>query len=254
MPRVRAANGRCCLPTRSQKASCCATCAPSDSTSDSGFAKGCCRFTRRGPTLQGLEQHLITMYDHVRQFRPSVVVVDPISNLTMEPEDVSLKPTLMRLIDFLKQEGITAVFTSLTTDTTVPSADSEVGVSSLMDTWFVLGNYEQSGERTRTLQVLKSRGMEHSNQVREFLLSRRGIELIDVYLSGARALTGTARVTQQAEELAAIRIRELDHNRILRDLGSQRAEIDAKIAALGPPIARRLEDPRARRRSNKGAR
>ena len=204
--------------------------------------KGLLQVHASRPTLQGLEQHLVTMYDSVRQFRPSVVVVDPISNLTMEREDASLKPTLMRLIDFLKQEGITAVFTSLTSDTTVPRADSEVGVSSLMDTWLVLGNYEQNGERTRTLQVLKSRGMEHSNRVREFLLSRRGIELIDVYLSGSRALTGTARATQQAEELAAIRIRELDHDRSLRELGNQRAEIDARIAALGPPIARRLPE------------
>jgi circadian clock protein KaiC len=85
-------------------------------------------------------------------------------------------------------------------------------------------------------------------------MSRRGIELIDVYSSGARVLTGSARAKQQAEELAAVRIKELDHNRTLRDLGSQRAEIDAKIAALGPPIARRLEDPSTRRRSNKGAR
>ena len=192
------------------------------------------------PTLQGLEQHLVCMYESVRQFRPAVVVVDPISNLTMEREDVSLKPTLMRLIDFLKQDGVTAMFTSLTTDTAVPRADSEVGVSSLMDTWLVLGNYEHNGERTRTLQVLKSRGMEHSNQVREFKLSRRGVELIDVYVSGARVLTGTARITQQAEELAAVRLRELDHARTLVELASQRAAIDAQMAALGPPIAIRL--------------
>ncbi|HKO67651.1 MAG TPA: circadian clock protein KaiC [Burkholderiaceae bacterium] len=207
------------------------------------------------PTLQGLEQHLVAMYDTVRLFRPSIVVVDPISNLTMERDDVSLKPALMRLIDFLKQQGITAVFTSLTTDTAVPRADSEIGVSSLMDTWLVLGNYEQNGERTRTLQVLKSRGMEHSNQVREFVLSRRGIELIDVYVSGSRALTGTARVTQQAEELAAIRMKELDRDRILRELGSERAAIDARIAELGPPIAMRLpeDNARARRRGMKRA-
>ncbi len=192
------------------------------------------------PTLQGLEQHLVCMYESVRQFRPAVVVVDPISNLTMEREDVSLKPTLMRLIDFLKQDGVTAMFTSLTTDTAVPRADSEVGVSSLMDTWLVLGNYEHNGERTRTLQVLKSRGMEHSNQVREFKLSRRGVELIDVYVSGARVLTGTARITQQAEELAAVRLRELDHARTLVELASQRAAIDAQMAALGPPTAIRL--------------
>lgn len=207
--------------------------------------KGLLQVHASRPTLQGLEQHLITMYEHVRQFRPSVVVVDPISNLTLEREDVSLKPTLMRLIDFLKQEGITGVFTSLTTDTAVPRADSEVGVSSLMDTWLVLGNWEQNGERTRTLQVLKSRGMEHSNQVREFIMTRRGVELIDVYFSGATALTGTARVTQQAKELAAETLRERDHERSLRELASQRAAINAQIAALRLPIAMRLpEDQR----------
>ena len=203
-------------------------------------SKGLLQVHASRPTLQGLEQHLVSMYESVRQFRPAVVVVDPISNLTMEREDISLKPTLMRLIDFLKQNGITAMFTSLTRDTVVPLADSEVGVSSLMDTWLVLGNYENNGERTRTLQVLKSRGMEHSNQVREFKLTRRGVELIDIYLSGARVVTGTARIARQAEELAAVRLSELDHARNLRDLASQRAAIDAQIAALGPPIARRL--------------
>jgi circadian clock protein KaiC len=203
-------------------------------------SKGLLQVHASRPTLQGLEQHLVSMYESVRQFRPAVVVVDPISNLTMEREDVSLKPTLMRLIDFLKQDGITAMFTSLTTDTAVPRADSEVGVSSLMDTWVVLGNFEHNGERTRTLQLLKSRGMQHSNRVREFKLTRRGVELIDIYLSGARVLTGTARITQQAEELAAVRLREIDHDRSLRDLASQRVAIDAQIAALGPPIAMRL--------------
>ena len=206
--------------------------------------KGLLQVHASRPTLQGLEQHLVSMYETVRQFKPAVVVVDPISNLTLEREDVSLKPTLMRLIDFLKQQGITAVYTSLTTDTTVPRANSEVGVSSLMDTWLVLGNYEQNGERTRTLQVLKSRGMEHSNQVREFVLSRRGIQLIDVYQSGAQVFTGTARVAQQAEELASVRLRELDRHRNLRELGNQRAAIDAQIAALGPPIAMRLPPDR----------
>ena len=187
----------------------------------------------------------MSMYESVRQFHPAVVVVDPISNLTMEREDVSLKPTLMRLIDFLKQHGITAMFTSLSTDAAVPLADSEVGVSSLMDTWLVLGNYEHNGERTRTLQVLKSRGMAHSNQVREFKLSRRGVDLIDVYLSGARVLTGTARITQQAEELAAVRLRELDHARSLRDLANQRAAIDAQIAALGAIYCHALSEERS---------
>ena len=195
-------------------------------------AKGLLQVQASRPTLQGLEQHLVCMYEAVRQFRPRLVVVDPISNLTMERADHSLKPTLMRLIDFLKQEGVTGIFTSLTSDTDIPRADSEVGVSSLMDTWLVLGNYQQNGERIRTVQVMKSRGMAHSNQTREFTLSGRGVDFIDVYLSGTRILTGTARVAQQAEELAAARVRELEDHRSLLDLMSQRAAIDRQITAI----------------------
>jgi circadian clock protein KaiC len=166
------------------------------------------RWTRQGllhihasrPTLFGLEQHLMLMYETVGRLSPAVVVVDPISNLTMEREDSALKPTLLRLVDFLKQQGITALFTSLTTDTPTPLADSQLGVSSLMDTWLLLANLEHNGERTRTLQVLKSRGMAHSNQVREFLLGDDGFGLVDVYVSGNDVLTGSARRSQQARE------------------------------------------------------
>jgi circadian clock protein KaiC len=119
------------------------------------------------PTLQGLEQHLVEMHSLVKAFRPALVVVDPISNLTISNTDSALKATLMRLIDFLKEEAITGVFTSLTADGALALADSELGISSLMDTWLLLANIEANGERTRTIQVLKSRGMPHSNQVRE---------------------------------------------------------------------------------------
>ena len=209
--------------------------------------KGLLQVHASRPTLQGLEQHLVSMYEIVREFRPSMVAVDPISNLTMDRDDLSLKPTLMRLIDFLKKEGITGVFASLTSDTVSPRADSEVGVSSLMDTWLVLGNYEHNGERTRTLQILKSRGMAHSNQVREFTLGRRGIEFVDVYVSGTHVLTGTARVAQQAEEIAETRLRELDHDRVLEELIERRAAVEEKIAALGPRISSvgALRDPGA---------
>ena len=155
------------------------------------------------PTLQGLEQHLVEMYSLVKAFRPALVVVDPISNLTISNTDSALKATLMRLIDFLKEEGITGVFTSLTGDGTIAVADSELGVSSLMDTWLMLANIEANGERTRTIQVLKSRGMPHSNQVREFVVSRRGIELVDVYMPEDRVLTGSERVAHASRAEAA---------------------------------------------------
>jgi len=194
--------------------------------------KGLLQIHASRPTLHGLEQHLVLMYDLVRQFKPSVVAVDPISNLSNQHDDVGLKFTLMRLIDFLKQQGVTAMFTSLTADATGPVAASEVGVSSLMDTWLLLTNLAYNGERTRTLQVLKSRGMYHSNQVREFIFSDNGVDLVDVYLSGERVLTGTARIAQVAQELAARQLRGTDHERRMRDLANRRRALDAQIAAL----------------------
>lgn len=185
------------------------------------------------PTLQGLEQHLVHMYDLVREFHPQVVAVDPISNLTSQRDDSGLKLTLMRLIDFLKTEGTTALFTSLTVDAApFPVATSEVGVSSLMDSWLLLANVAVNGERTRTLQVLKSRGMPHSNQVREFVFSDTGVDLVDVYLYGDQVLTGTARVAHEAQVLAANDLRGRDHERRLRDLANRRKALDAQIAAL----------------------
>ncbi len=184
------------------------------------------------PTLHGLEQHLVHMYELVRDLKPSVVVVDPISNLTMDKDDRSLKPTLMRLIDYLKQKGVTALFTSLTSDMAADVADSQVGVSSLMDTWILLSNVAANGERTRTLQVLKSRGMPHSHQVREFVMGSRGVDLVDVYLAGDRVLTGTARISQVAQEEAASDLRRRDHDRRIKELANYRRAIDAQVAAL----------------------
>ena len=156
--------------------------------------QGLLRIESTRPTLHGLEQHLVTMYGLVGSFKPAVVVVDPISNLT-STRDAGLSLTLMRLIDFLKTKGVTGMFTSLTAegDGTL-SPVSEVGVSSLMDTWLLLSNVASNGERTRTLQVLKSRGMKHSNQVREFVFTEAGLDLIDVYMAGERVLTGAARI------------------------------------------------------------
>jgi circadian clock protein KaiC len=178
----------------------------------------------------------------VREFRPSVVVVDPISNLSMNTSDESVKPTLMRLIDFLKMERTTALLTSLTTETESPLAQSEIGVSSLMDSWLLLSNVAYNGERTRTLQVLKSRGMPHSNQVREFVFSDKGVDLIDVYLAGDRVLTGTARIVQAAHEVAAGELLNQDQDRRLRGLERRRAAVEAQIAALNAEEDERRAD------------
>jgi len=195
-------------------------------------AKGLLHIEASRPTLHGLEQHLVHMHERVRAIQPSVVVVDPISNLALEHDDHSLKPTLMRLIDFLKQGGITAMYTSLTADTPDILAHSQVGVSSLMDTWVLLSNLAANGERTRMLQVLKSRGMPHSHQLREFVLSDHGVDLVDVYLHGDQVLTGTARLSREARETAATELRQRDHQRRLKELANHRKAIDAQIAAL----------------------
>ena len=184
------------------------------------------------PTLQGLEQHLVMMHDAVNGFHPSVVVVDPISNLSLDPSASAVKPTLMRLIDFLKQQQITTLFTSLTAGGVETPEDSQLGVSSLMDTWLLLRNVEFNGERNRTIYVLKSRGMAHSNQVREFVLSDKGIDLVDVYVGAERVLTGTARVAQEELERAAAVLREEDHQRKLSQHASRQKAIEAQIAAL----------------------
>jgi len=196
--------------------------------------KGLLQIHASRPTLQGLEQHLVALHDTVKAFRPAVVVVDPISNLTLEHSETDVMPTLMRLIDFLKQQQITSLFTSLTTGGSAANAaeDSQVGVSSLMDTWLLLRNVEFNGERNRMIFVLKSRGMAHSNQVREFVLSNAGIDLVDVYLGADRVLTGTARVAQAAHEQSAAELRREDHERKLRQIASKRKAIEAQIAAL----------------------
>ena len=197
------------------------------------------------PTLQGLEQHLVVVHDVVREFKPSVVVVDPINNLSLDHSEAILKPTLMRLIDFLKQLQITALFTSATSmeGSSMPD-DAEIGVSSLMDTWLLLRNVEFNGERNRTLYVMKSRGMKHSNQVREFIMSATGIDLVDVYLGADRVLTGTARIAQVAGETAAAEMRKRENERRQRLAADRRKAIEAQIAVLQAQAESEAEEER----------
>ena len=174
--------------------------------------KGLLQIHASRPTLHGLEQHLVAMHDTVREFEPRVVVVDPISNLTLDAGRVSVKPTLMRLIDFLKQQADHgAVHQPHDRRRGACAGGSEVGVSSLMDTWLLLRNVEHNGERNRTLYVLKSRGMAHSNQVREFVLSDPGSTWW--MCISARRVYRLARVAQEARERSARRgIAGIDRN------------------------------------------
>jgi circadian clock protein KaiC len=188
-------------------------------------------FRNSRPSLCGLEMHLVTMHKAVEHFQPSIVVVDPMSNLVAELSEQEVKSMLSRLIDFLKMKGITALCTDLTA-VGGSLERTKVGISSLMDTWILLQVMEGSGERNRGLYVLKSRGMEHSNQIREFCLTRSGLQLLDVYLGTGGVLTGTGRVAQEAREKAAALERTQELERKQRDMERKKALIEAQIAAL----------------------
>ncbi|MEY2427520.1 MAG: circadian clock protein KaiC [Verrucomicrobiota bacterium] len=162
--------------------------------------KGLLHFHNVRPNLYGLEMHLLAIHDLVQEVKPLNVVIDPVSNLTNIGEQIEVRSMLTRLIDFFKTEEITTIFTSLTSSDAFPE-QTDVGVSSLMDTWILLRNLEAGGERNRALYVLKARGMAHSNRVREFVLTNKGIELMDVYVHSDTVLTGAARRARQERDL-----------------------------------------------------
>ena len=157
--------------------------------------KGLLQFHASRPSQTGLEMHLALTLNAIRDFAPQVVVVDPISAFTSMGNPSEIRTMVVRLLDFLKTDGITAMFTSLLADAT--ALDTDANVYSLIDTWLLVRDIEQGGERNRALDVMKSRGMAHSNQVREFLLTSHGVELIDVYVGPAGVLAGSARLKQE---------------------------------------------------------
>ncbi len=193
--------------------------------------KGLLKFMASRPTSFGLEMHLLSVHKAVGSFKPDLVVVDPISNLFAVgiPSDVTLM--LTRLIDFLKGRGVTTILTSLTHGAT-PLEVTDVAVSSLVDSWLLLRDIELGGERNRGLYILKSRGMAHSNQIREYKLTDHGIELLDVYVGPEGVLTGTARMAQVAREKAASLDRQQEVERKRRELERKRRAMRARIEAL----------------------
>ena len=193
--------------------------------------KGLLHFDATRPTFHGLEMHLLRMHKLVGETNARVVVVDPITSYISLGDTLEVKSMLSRLIDFFKAHQITAFFTSLTEGGSALE-QSEVGISSLMDTWILLRHIESNGERNRGIWVLKSRGMAHSNQIREFVFTDHGIELVDVYLGSAGVLTGTARAAQEAQEKAEALLRRRDLERKQRDLAHRKEALEAKIAAL----------------------
>ncbi len=203
--------------------------------------KGSLKIHSDRPTVYGLEAHLSMIHKKINEFNPSVVVIDPISNLNDVGLESDVKALLIRVIDHMKSNQITTLCTSLTTaGTTLEQTD--VGISSLCDTWLLLRDIELGGERNRGIYVLKSRGMAHSNQIREFLLTDHGVELVDVYTGPAGVLTGSARLIQEAKEKADKLSRQQKIDRMKMNLERKRRALDAQIETLRAEFTAEEED------------
>jgi circadian clock protein KaiC len=193
--------------------------------------KGLLHFHATRPTLHGLEHHLTTTIKLINKVKPQVVVLDPIDAFVTGGNQTEVKIMLLRLVDFLKMNNITAFFASLN-NAGDNQEMTDVSISSLIDTWLLLRDIEIGGERNRGLYILKSRGMAHSNQIREFILTNHGIELLNVYVGSEGVLTGSARLSQEAKNKAEQLLHAQEIERKQFDLGLKRAAMEASIILL----------------------
>jgi circadian clock protein KaiC len=192
--------------------------------------RGLLRFHSARPSLYGLEMHLATMFKEIVAFQPHVVIMDPITSL-MDAGTVSEgKGMVTRLIDYLKAGQVTSLFTSLTQGGQLQQTES--AMSSLMDAWLSLQDFEGNGERNRVLYVLKARGMAHSNQIREFLISNHGVDLVDAYIGASGVLTGSARAAQGALEKAVVLADQQEAAQLKREVERKRAALERQIGGL----------------------
>jgi circadian clock protein KaiC len=206
--------------------------------------QGLLRFHSSRPSAGGLEVHLARMHRLVSDFEPEVVIIDPITNLLTVGTASELRSMLTRVIDFFKGCQVTALLTSLTAATLPSQETSDAQVSSMVDTWILVRGIESDGERNRGLYILKSRGMAHSNQVREFRLTDQGIELINVYLGTDEVLFGAAREARMIRDEAEAREREYEAQQRQRRMVQRRAAVRAQIDALTAELEAEEEELR----------
>lgn len=193
--------------------------------------RGLLRFHSARPSLCGLEMHLAIMFKEISTFKPDVVIVDPITSLMQAGTDSETKGMITRLIDYLKAKQVTSLFTSLT-QAGHALQQSEAAMSSLMDAWLLLQDFEGNGERNRVFYVLKARGMAHSNQIREFLISNRGIDIVDAYIGASGVLTGSARAAQNSIEKAALLASQQEAAQLKREVERKRDALERQISGL----------------------
>ena len=204
---------------------------------DRWLRKDLLRYQAARPTMFGLEMHLVRISKAITEFKPDLVVLDPISSFLGAGDAREAECTLLRIVDLLKEREITGLFVNLV------SADSnrettQVEVSSLIDTWILLQDIESSGERNRGIYILKSRGMAHSNQIREFLITNAGIQLRHAYLGPAGVLTGSARIALESAEKADEILRrqqadrrKIEHERKCKAIEMQIASLESELRA-----------------------
>ncbi len=192
---------------------------------------GLLEFHASRSTQYGLEMHLVVIYKLIKKFKPAAVILDPITNFITVGSVSEVKSMLIRLADFLQDEQITVMFTALGLNTVV-SEQTDEGVSSLVDAWLLVRDIESNGERNRGLYIMKSRGMSHSNQVREFTITDEGLSLVDVYLGPDGVLTGSAREAQKLREKTGVALREFAISRKDKEILRRRMMLESKIASL----------------------
>jgi circadian clock protein KaiC len=193
--------------------------------------KGLLQFHAARPTLYGLETHLSVMHRQIETFKPAVIVIDPVTTMLTEGAAHDVRSMLLRLMDYMKSLQITAFLISLSHSAS-PVEQSEAEISSLIDTWLLVRDMEYAGERNRGLYILKSRGMAHSNQIREFVFGPRGVELLDVYLGPAGVLTGSARMIQETKDREQARAGEREFKRVQYEIAAKRSALAAQIGVL----------------------
>lgn len=189
------------------------------------------KFHSSRPTVHGLEMHLVEIHNRIDEFKPQVIVLDPITNLVTIGTVSEVRSMLVRLIDLLQQDQISVLFTALTYNHAVADQTDE-GVSSLVDAWITVRDLESNGERNRGLYIMKARGMRHSNQVREFLITDNGLQLVDVFLGPDGVLIGSAREQQQLEDATGEELKTYAGNRRDREIKRKKTVLEAKIASL----------------------
>ena len=195
--------------------------------------QGLLQFDAVRPTNYNLEMRLFKIHRWIQEFQPSTVIIDPMSNLILTGSLMQTKNFFMRLIDYLKSKQITIFLSNLTAgDADHDHEQTEVGVSSLMDTWLELQTLKVNGERNRIIYALKSRGMMHSNQVREFIVTNEGVKLVEVYLGGGKVLTGTERINQELNEQYAAKKRRQNFEQKKREYEQEKKRLQAQINDL----------------------